>query len=627
MLSRVANSLYWMSRNAERAENNARILDVQLLQMIEASDEELVRESDWKLTYEICSSWQELNQLKSLSPYNDDQLIHYLAMSDNNWNSIANCVRLIRENARVSRDHITDDYWEVWNSCYLALQNIDTQQCLTSEIREFLDLVRTTSLTSQGIIESTMQRGVEYQIIKIGKWLERAEKTARILNVVCERTYEQQLQEQTEDYYYWLSALRMTKGYEAYLKAHLPKMDPRQVLSFLISDKSFPRSIRYCLDHVRDAVDELEEGKVSHYSWELFAKLDEVRTEFDEIDIDQLSADEMMDFLNHFQDGCNEIGQLFSKTYYLIDPSTEETADSQTQTQFQSNSTKGITTMKYKVEHANIFKYETIVDQSMNSIRLKPKTDETQRLLSYRADITPATLTKEHIDIWGNDVETFFIAEHHENLEVKTTSIVSIQKSPFIHRIEYSPEMNAIFHSKLFSEQYMAYLSNTSYTYLSPEQIEQIGRDLGEMTNPVQFSIDVMGYLHDRFTYDGESTTVSTKAEESYDLMKGVCQDITHVMLGILRGNQIPARYVSGYLYVGENSALVGDAASHAWVEVMVPGIGWVGLDPTNNVEALEHHIRVGVGRDYNDVSPVQGVYRGGSQSLDVKVSVSLLDQ
>ncbi|WKA50611.1 alpha-E domain-containing protein [Planococcus liqunii] len=626
MLSRVANSLYWMSRNAERAENNARILDVQLLQMIEASDEELIRESDWRLTYEICASTQELEGLHSLSPYNEAKLVHYLAIADENLNSVANCVRYIRENARVSRDHITDEYWQIWNSCYLALQNIDPQQCMTSEIRSFLELVKMTSLTSQGIIESAMQRGVGYQIIKIGKWLERAEKTARILNVVCERTYEQQLQEETEDYYYWLAALRMTKGYEAYLKAHLPKMDPRQVLSFLISDKAFPRSIRYCLDHVREAVEELEGGKVSHYSWELLAKLDEVRTEFNEIDIDHLTADEMMDFLNHFQDGCNEISELFSKTYYLIDPASEQ-AGSQTQTQSQSMSTKGITTMKYKVEHTNIFKYETIVDQSMNSIRLKPKTDETQRLLSYRADITPATLTKEHIDIWGNDVETFFIAEHHQHLEVKTTSIVSIQKSPFVHRIEYSPEMNAIFHSNLFSEQYLPYLSNTAYTYLSPEQVEQVKRDIGEMDNPVQFAIDVMGYLHDRFTYDGESTTVSTKAEESFDLMKGVCQDITHVMLGILRGNQIPARYVSGYLYVGENSALVGDAASHAWVEVMVPGIGWVGLDPTNNVEALEHHIRVGVGRDYNDVSPVQGVYRGGSQELDVKVSVSLLDQ
>lgn len=283
--------------------------------------------------------------------------------------------------------------------------------------------------------------------------------------------------------------------------------------------------------------------------------------------------------------------------------------------------------MKYKIEHTNIFDYETIVDQSMNTIRLKPRTDECQRLLSYRADITPATLTTNHVDIFGNNVETFFIAEHHQHLEVKATSIVSIQKSPFIHRIDYSPEMNVIFHSQLFAEHYMAYLSNTAYTYMLPEQMELVDRELGDMSNPVQYSIDVMEYLFDHFTYDGDSTTVTTTASESFNLKKGVCQDITHVMLGILRSKNIPARYVSGYLYVGEDSALVGDAASHAWVEVMVPGIGWVGLDPTNNVEALENHIRVGTGRDYNDVSPVQGVYRGGSQSLDVKVSVSLLDQ
>ncbi|WP_232787097.1 transglutaminase family protein [Planococcus sp. MB-3u-03] len=258
---------------------------------------------------------------------------------------------------------------------------------------------------------------------------------------------------------------------------------------------------------------------------------------------------------------------------------------------------------------------------------MKPRTDECQRLLSYRADITPATLTTNHVDIFGNNVETFFIAEHHQHLEVKATSIVSIQKSPFIHRIDYSPEMNVIFHSQLFAEHYMAYLSNTAYTYMLPEQMELVDRELGDMSNPVQYSIDVMEYLFDHFTYDGDSTTVTTTASESFNLKKGVCQDITHVMLGILRSKNIPARYVSGYLYVGEDSALVGDAASHAWVEVMVPGIGWVGLDPTNNVEALENHIRVGTGRDYNDVSPVQGVYRGGSQSLDVKVSVSLLDQ
>ena len=623
MLSRVANSLYWMSRNAERAENNARILDVQLLQMLEASDEELVRDSDWKLIFDICASLDIMMEMKSLPSYDESQLLDFLALSDRNSNSVASCLRIARENARISRDHITDDYWETWNSCYLALQQTEGQQIAVKEVRQLLDQVKTTSLLSQGIVEAAMSRGVAYQIIKIGKWLERAEKMARILNVVCERTRERELEAQAEDYFYWLSALRMTNGYEAYLKTHPPKMDPKMVLSFLISDKTFPRSIIYCLDHVREAVNELENGKVSHYSWELFAKLDQLRTDFDDVNIAEWNSDEMMEFLNHFQDGCNEVGQIFSKTYYLIDPSSQQAGNFQSQTL----SMEGISSMKYKIEHTNIFEYDTIVDQSMNTIRLKPRTDECQRLLSYRADITPASLTKEHIDIWGNSVETFFIAEHHQHLEVKATSIVSIQKSPFIHRIDYSPEMNTIFHSQLFSEHYLAFLSNTAYTYLSADQMKQVDRELGVMTNPVQYAIDVMEYMHDHFAYDGNSTNVSTKGTESFDLMKGVCQDITHVMLGILRNKHIPARYVSGYLYVGENSALIGDAASHAWVEVMVPGIGWVGLDPTNNVEALEHHIRVGVGRDYNDVSPVQGVYRGGSQSLDVKVSVSLLDQ
>ncbi|MFC4713362.1 alpha-E domain-containing protein [Planococcus dechangensis] len=623
MLSRVANSLYWMSRNVERAENNARILDVQLLQMIEAADEELVRDSDWRLIFEICDSTETMREIKQNPSYEETELVQHLAVSSGNANSVASCAMVVRENARISRDHIPDDYWETWNRAYLNLQDIDLENCSVRETKKFLEEVKTTSLISQGIVESSMSRGVAYQMIKIGKWLERAEKTARILNVVCERTHERLRKENTDDYHFWLAALRMTNGYSAYLQNNPPRMEPKKVLDFLISDKSFPRSIRYCLDHVREAVEELESGKVSHYSWELYAKLDEVRTSFNETDIEALDSDELMHFLNRFQDGCNDISRIFSSTYYLTDPEAESAVAFQS----QGMETKGITSMKYKIEHTNIFQYETIVDQSMNTIRLKPRTDECQRLLSYRADITPATLTTNHVDIFGNNVETFFIAEHHQHLEVKATSIVSIQKSPFIHRIDYSREMNIIFHSQLFAEHYMAYLSNTAYTYILPEQLELIDRELGKMTNPVQYSIEVMEYLFDHFTYDGESTTVTTKASESFDLKKGVCQDITHVMLGILRSKNIPARYVSGYLYVGEDSALVGDAASHAWVEVMVPGIGWVGLDPTNNVEALENHIRVGTGRDYNDVSPVQGVYRGGSQSLDVKVSVSLLDQ
>ncbi|WP_404405572.1 transglutaminase domain-containing protein [Jeotgalibacillus malaysiensis] len=283
--------------------------------------------------------------------------------------------------------------------------------------------------------------------------------------------------------------------------------------------------------------------------------------------------------------------------------------------------------MKYEITHINSFNYTTTVDQSMNEIRLKPRTDECQRLLAYRTELTPAALTKEYQDIWGNNVESFFIAEMHQSLEVKTISTISIQRSPFIERIDYSPEMKSIFHSKIFRQQYLPFLNQTMYTYVTQDQVNKVVNEIGNTENPVRFSLDLMKYVYDLFTYDPEATDVNTKATESIEDCKGVCQDYAHVMIGLLRAHNIPARYISGYLYVGEDSALVGDAATHAWVEVMVPGIGWVGLDPTNNVEALENHIRIGVGRDYADVSPLQGVYRGGEQELDVKVSVKLLDQ
>ncbi|SFK56120.1 Transglutaminase-like enzyme, putative cysteine protease [Halobacillus dabanensis] len=283
--------------------------------------------------------------------------------------------------------------------------------------------------------------------------------------------------------------------------------------------------------------------------------------------------------------------------------------------------------MKYHIQHTNTFYYDNYVDQSMNHIRLKPRTDECQRLLAYRTEITPGSMTKEHIDLWGNHVETFFIPEKHQHLTLKTISTVSIQKSPLIRMLECSDEMRSIFHSELFRHHYLAYLNETPYTFLYKEQIQEIMNEVGDANDPIRFSLRLMEYINRSIRYDTTVTQVNTKACESWPLHAGVCQDYAHIMISVLRSQGIPSRYVSGYLYVGEDSALIGDAATHAWVEVMAPGIGWIGLDPTNNVEALEQHIRIATGRDYADVSPLQGVYRGGGQNLDVKVSVALLDQ
>ncbi|TNJ60310.1 transglutaminase family protein [Paenibacillus hemerocallicola] len=283
--------------------------------------------------------------------------------------------------------------------------------------------------------------------------------------------------------------------------------------------------------------------------------------------------------------------------------------------------------MIFKIEHTNTFHYEAPVDQSLNHVRLKPRTDVCQRLLTYRSEISPMSMSKEYTDLWGNHVETFFIPEQHRTLSVKTTSMVSVQRSPYIGRVEYSPEMQDIFRSSLFRQHYLAFLNETPYTFMEQEQIETIIAEAGSADNPVRLSLKLMKHIHDTFAYDKEATSVNTKANEAYALGKGVCQDFAHVMIGVLRSQGVPARYVSGYLYIGEDSGFVGDAATHAWVEVMIPGIGWVGLDPTNNVEALGSHIRVGTGRDYADVSPLQGVYRGGRHTLDVRVGVTVLEK
>lgn len=282
--------------------------------------------------------------------------------------------------------------------------------------------------------------------------------------------------------------------------------------------------------------------------------------------------------------------------------------------------------LKYEIIHTNIFRYETNVEQSLNTIRLKPIDDTCQRLLSYQNIIKPASMTKEHVDLWGNHVESFFIPEKHNILEVQSQSIVSIHKTPFVHQIEYTPEMKMMFESELFKEHYLPFLTTTEYTYIHEEQVREVIHEIGPCVNPIQFSLDVNAYLHHVFTYDTEATTVDTKARDSFKLKRGVCQDYTHIMLGILRANGVPARYVSGYLYVGNHDGWIGDVASHAWIEAMIPGVGWVGLDPTNNVEAADTHPILSVGRDYTDVSPLQGVYHGGPHTLEVQVSVNKLD-
>ncbi len=172
-------------------------------------------------------------------------------------------------------------------------------------------------------------------------------------------------------------------------------------------------------------------------------------------------------------------------------------------------------------------------------------------------------------------------------------------------------------------EQTWLYLQESRWVSKHPDIWRQ-ALDLIQGIFPVfDQAMAFMNWIHREFLYAAGTTSVSTHLEEAFQLRRGVCQDFTHVMLGLCRSVGIPARYASGYLYNGPRDTLVGAQASHAWCEVYLPEIGWIGFDPTNNNLADERYVKIAVGRDYEDVAPVGGSYRGtASCRMDVEVLV-----
>lgn len=279
--------------------------------------------------------------------------------------------------------------------------------------------------------------------------------------------------------------------------------------------------------------------------------------------------------------------------------------------------------MKYEVLQRSHYKYSLPVKESINQCIFKPLTTENQKLLSYEQKIFPSTECYSHIDYWGNEVGAFYIWEPHNELLVETRSILELSyKQPNIlldRRIE--EEMKAA----SFLSQFVEFLIPTDYTSITEDMHQSVITEIGrEDTDVYTFVHRLNHHIFETFAYVPGSTHVKTLAKEAFEKKSGVCQDFSHVMLAICRREGIPARYVSGYIYGGEDAAMRGDSQTHAWVEVYIPTFGWIGFDPTNDRLALNQHICVATGRDYSDITPLKGVYIGsGQQELTVSISVS----
>ncbi len=278
---------------------------------------------------------------------------------------------------------------------------------------------------------------------------------------------------------------------------------------------------------------------------------------------------------------------------------------------------------RLKIVHVTELKYAEAATASYNEVRMLPRTREGQFVMRADLDVTPSSAKHIYQDFWGTLVSSFEVLTPHEELRIEATSVIDVRPLP-LEPVEYSWDQLA---SELpcFLELTDA-LTQTDSTEPDGEMILLAvqAKECGEDVDTTARSIcqQVGGAME----YRRGVTGVNSTARDAWAARSGVCQDITHVTLGVLREAGIPARYVSGYLHPVKDAA-VGEAVigeSHAWVEWYAGQ--WRGYDPTNLVEIGDRHVYVGHGRDYSDVAPLRGVYAGKSGSeLSVRVELTRL--
>jgi transglutaminase-like putative cysteine protease len=281
--------------------------------------------------------------------------------------------------------------------------------------------------------------------------------------------------------------------------------------------------------------------------------------------------------------------------------------------------------MIYSVRHITKFSYRPAIRESVMEVRMHPRSEANQRCLTFELNVKPSATLMQYRDFLGNIVLHFDIAGGHTQLTLEAQSTVEVLPihEPDIADAGTWENLDAMVAADGYYEMILpsAFARPTAL-------LEELAREmeLERRGTPLRMLFEISEGIHEKFSYVPNTTTVDSPIDHALSERKGVCQDFAHIMIALVRKLGVPCRYVSGYLFhAKEDQSLASEGASHAWVEARLPGLGWVGFDPTNNLLCGERHIRVAVGRDYAEVPPTRGVFKGGAESeLSVSVTVAL---
>jgi transglutaminase-like putative cysteine protease len=283
----------------------------------------------------------------------------------------------------------------------------------------------------------------------------------------------------------------------------------------------------------------------------------------------------------------------------------------------------------YSVRHLTKFVYSNPVSESLMEVRMHPRSDSNQRCLTFSLSVSPRCRVFSYRDHLGNNVHHFDIPGQHHQLVVIAESLVEQQPLAEIPAF-LAPDAWQELDAMVSEGDYWEMLLPSEFAKPTPA-LETLMKELDvrRRDDPMMLLRELNNKLYDAFSYSPRTTRVDSPIDEALHSRQGVCQDFAHIMIALVRQLGIPCRYVSGYLYhrKEDQDRSVSDA-THAWVEVLLPHLGWVGFDPTNALIASDRHIRTALGRDYADVPPTKGLFLGRTASeMYVAVQVTASEQ
>ena len=292
--------------------------------------------------------------------------------------------------------------------------------------------------------------------------------------------------------------------------------------------------------------------------------------------------------------------------------------------------------MKFRVSHMTRYDYAEPVSLCHSLLHLKPPRQSPRQSCiasQIRVDPWPA-VNREHEDFFGNRVSYFSIQQAHRTLEVTSVSevdVVPLDPALLTDSLPWEIALERLHESREASmARARIFTLPSALAPLDPAAVEFATTSFPPGRPILDGASDLMGRIFREFEYDPHFTTVATPVAEVMRHRRGVCQDFAHVAISGLRGLGLAARYVSGYLETlppPGQVKLQGSDASHAWFSILVPDLGWIDFDPTNDLVPGEQHIVTAVGRDFQDVTPMRGIfYGGGSHDLTVAVDVNRVD-